>query len=320
MFGRLTIEAFQHDIVVMGGVLSMGLGLLLLIAGITYLKKWKWLWNEWLTSLDPKRIGAMYIIVATVMLLRGAVDTAMLRFQQIIGSTDTTFLTSDHFQQVFSAHGTIMIFFVAMGVVFGIVNLVLPLQLGTRDVAFPFLNSMSFWLFAAGAILVNISLAVGEFSAAGWLAYPPLSGIEYSPGVGVDYWIWSLQIAGLGSLLSGINFIATIIKMRAKGMTMMRMPIFSWSVLASMLLVIFAFPVLTVTLGLLALDRLMGMNFFTSSFGGNPMLYVNLIWAWDIQKSISSYFQRLVSFLKLWRRFHENGSLAIDQWSGLSPS
>ncbi|HEU5122171.1 MAG TPA: cbb3-type cytochrome c oxidase subunit I, partial [Candidatus Saccharimonadales bacterium] len=189
-------------------------------------------------------------------------------------------LTSDHFQQIFSAHGTIMIFFVAMGFIFALFNLIVPLQIGSRDVAFPFLNSVSFWLFAVGFGLVNLSLMVGEFSAAGWLAYPPLSENEYSPGVGVDYWIWSLQIAGIGSLLSGINFFVTILKMRAPGMTLMKMPIFIWSVLGSLVLIMFAFPILTATLGMLSLDRLLDMHFFTSDGGGNAMMYVNLIWAW----------------------------------------
>lgn len=280
IFGRLTLEAFQHDFVVMGAIGNMALGVLVVIAALFYFKRWTWLWKEWLTSLDPKKIGVMYIIVSFVMLLRGGADALMLRLQQILGSTDTTFLTSDHFQQVFSAHGTIMIFFVAMGLMFGIINLILPLQIGARDVAFPFLNSVSFYLFFAGVLLINLSLVVGEMAATGWLAYPPLSGIEYSPGVGVDYWIWALQISGLGSLLSGVNFLTTILKMRAPGMGLMKMPIFVWSVLVTMILVIFAFPILTATLGMLSLDRLLGMHFFTSDYGGNPMMYVNLIWAW----------------------------------------
>lgn len=281
MLGRLNLEAFHHDPIVLGGVAGMILGATTVVALLTYFKKWKWLWQNWLTSLDPKKIGVMYIIVATVMLLRGGADAIMMRTQQAIASGDSAgLLSSDHFQQVFSAHGTIMIFFVAMGFMFGIINLVVPLQIGARDVAFPFLNSVSFWLFVAGAMLVNASLIVGEFSAAGWLAYPPLSGLEYSPGVGVDYWIWSLQIAGIGSLLSGVNFLVTILKMRAPGMALMKMPIFVHSVVASMILVIFAFPILTATLAMLSLDRLMGMHFFTSDMGGNPMMYVNLIWAW----------------------------------------
>ena len=281
MFGLLGFDDLPHDPIVWGGALSViggGIGVVLLI---TYLKRWRWLYKEWLTSLDPKKIGVMYIIVAVIMGLRGLGDAAMMRVQQALATGGNEgILTSDHFQQIFTAHGTIMIFFVAMGLMFGIINLVLPLMLGARDVAFPFLNSVSFWLFFMGMVLINASLVIGEFAATGWLAYPPLSGLEYSPGVGVDYWIWSLQIAGIGSLLSGVNFIVTILKMRAPGMTLMKMPIFAWSVLGSMLLVIFAFPILTATLAMLSLDRLLGMHFFTSGMGGNPMMYVNLIWAW----------------------------------------
>jgi cytochrome o ubiquinol oxidase subunit 1 len=281
MLGRLTWDALPHDMIVLGGAVSMGLGALTALVALTYFKKWKWLWKEWLTSLDPKKIGIMYALVAILMLLRGGVDALMMRTQQILSTGDSQgILTSDHFQQVFSAHGTIMIFFVAMGFVFAVMNLIIPLQIGARDVAFPFLNSVSFWLFVAGMMLMNISLVIGEFSAAGWLAYPPLSGIEYSPGVGVDYWIWALQIAGIGSLLSGVNFFVTILKMRAPGMTLMKMPIFVHSCFCSLILIMFAFPILTATLAMLSLDRLLGMHFFTSDFGGNPMMYVNLIWAW----------------------------------------
>jgi cytochrome o ubiquinol oxidase subunit 1 len=281
MLGRLNWDAIPRDPVTLGGALSMVVGGIFIMALLTYTKRWKWLWKEWLTSLDPKKIGVMYIIVALVMLLRGAADAGMMRAQQALSAgANHGFLDSDHFQQIFSAHGTIMIFFVAMGLMFGLINLVLPLQLGSRDVAFPFLNSVSFWLFAAGMVLVNLSLVIGEFSPAGWLAYPPLSEAQFTPGVGVDYWIWALQIAGIGSLLSGINFFVTIIKMRTKGMNMMKMPMFAWSVLGSMTLVIFAFPILTVTLALLFLDRAFGMHFFTGGGGGNPMMYVNLIWAW----------------------------------------
>ncbi len=281
MLGRFTLDDLPHDPIVLGGAVTIvliGLGL----AGLlTYFKKWKWLWTNWLTSLDPKKIGVMYIIVAAVMLLRGVMDAAMMRIQQATAVGENSgILSSEHFQQVFTAHGSIMIFFVAMGLMFGLINLIVPLQIGARDVAFPFLNSVSFWRFVAGMMLMNASLVLGEFSATGWLAYPPLSGLEYSPGVGVDYWIWAVQIAGIGSLLSGINFFTTILKMRARGMTLMKMPIFVWSVLGSMSLVIFAFPILTVTLALLSLDRTLGMHFFTSDAGGNPMMYVNLIWAW----------------------------------------
>jgi len=281
MLGRLTIHALSHGPVELMGIAVMGLSGLAAVAALTYFKRWKWLWREWLTTVDPKKIGVMYIVVATLMLLRGGVDALMMRAQQAVSvGNNHGFLTSDHFQQVFSAHGTIMIFFVAMGFMFGLINLILPLQLGSRDVAFPFLNATSFWLFTAGMMLINASLVIGEFSIAGWLAYPPLSELRYSPGVGVDYWIWSLQIAGIGSLMSGINFFATIIKMRRAGMSLMKMPVFAWSVMASMSLVIFAFPILTATLAMLSLDRLIGTHFFTGDFGGNPMMYVNLIWAW----------------------------------------
>ena len=281
MLGKLTIDAFKHDYIVMFGVVSMiGAGLLAVIL-LTVFRKWKWLYKEWLTTLDPKKIGIMYIFVAILMLLKGISDAMLMRVQQATASgASDGILTATHFQQIFSAHGTTMIFFVAMGLMFGVINLIVPLQIGARDVAFPLLNAISFWLFVAGMLLVNASLAIGEFSAAGWLAYPPLSGIQYSPGVGVDYWIWALQIAGIGSLLSGVNFITTILRMRCPGMKLMRMPLFCWSVLGSMALVVSAFPILTVTLALLALDRYMGMHFFTSDFGGNPMMYVNLIWAW----------------------------------------
>lgn len=281
MFGRLTLEAFHKSPIEMGAGIGMIAGGLIVVAALFYFKRWKWLWREWLTSLDPKRIGVMYLVAATLMLLRGLADALMMRAQQAMASGDAQgILTSDHFQQVFSAHGTIMIFFVAMAAIFALFNFIVPAQIGARDVAFPLLNSISFWLFVAGMIMINVPLLVGEFSAAGWLAYPPLSGLEYSPGVGVDYWIWSLQIAGVGSLLGGINFLVTIMKMRAPGMSLMKMPIFVWSVLGSVLLIIFAFPILTATLGMLSLDRLMGMHFFTSGFGGSPMMYVNLIWAW----------------------------------------
>ena len=281
MLGRLTLEAFQKSPIEMGAGIGMIAGGLLVIAALFYFKRWKWLWKEWITSLDPKKIGVMYLIVAVLMLLRGLADALMMRAQQAMASGDAQgILTSDHFQQVFSAHGTIMIFFVAMGVMFALFNLIVPAQIGSRDVAYPFMNSVSFWLFVAGMIMINVPLLIGEFSAAGWLAYPPLSGLEYSPGVGVDYWIWSLQIAGIGSLLSGVNFFVTILKMRAPGMTMMKMPIFVWCSFGSVLLILAAFPILTATLGMLSLDRLMDMHFFTSSGGGNPMMYVNLIWAW----------------------------------------
>jgi cytochrome o ubiquinol oxidase subunit 1 len=281
MFGRLTFHAFKHNWIELCAGLSMIVGLLVIIFLLSYYKRWKWLWHEYLTSLDPKKIGIMYVVVSCVMFLKGAADAFMLRAQQMFAVGDSQgYLGAEHFQQVFSAHGTTMIFFVAMGAIFAVVNLIMPLQIGARDVAFPFLNSISFYFFAAGAMLLMTSLIIGEFSGAGWVAYVPLSGLAYSPGVGVDYWIWSVQIAGIGSLFSGINFMATIFKMRCPGMTLMQMPIFIWSILGTMILIVFAFPILTATLGMLTLDRVFDTHFFTSDFGGNPMMYVNLIWAW----------------------------------------
>lgn len=281
LLGRLSLDSLPQDLITQGGAISIVIGGMLATAALFYFKKAGWLWKNWLTTLDAKKIGVMYIIVAVLMLARGAADALMIRAQQALASGDASgIVSSDMFQQVVSAHGTIMIFFVAMGLMFGLINLVLPLMIGARDVAFPFLNSVSFWLFAAGMVLINVSLIVGGFSPGGWLGYPPLTELAYSPGPGVDYWIWALQIAGVGSLLSGINFLVTILKKRAPGMTLMKMPVFAWSVLVTTILIIFAFPILTATLGMLGLDRLMGMHFFTSDFGGNPMMYVNLIWAW----------------------------------------
>ncbi|MDR6671713.1 cytochrome o ubiquinol oxidase subunit I [Xanthomonas sp. 1678] len=282
MLGKLTLEAIPyHEPIVMGALAGAGLIGLLIMAAITKYKKWGYLWHEWLTSVDHKRIGVMYIVVALVMLLRGFADAAMMRTQQAIAHGGSEgILPPHHYDQIFTAHGVIMIFFMAMPFMTGLLNLIVPLQIGARDVAFPFLNSLSFWLFVAGAALINISLGVGEFAQTGWLAYPPLSGLEYSPGVGVDYYIWALQISGLGTLLTGINFFVTIMRMRTPGMTLMRMPIFTWTALITNILIIAAFPILTVALALLGADRYLGTHFFTNDGGGNAMMYVNLIWIW----------------------------------------
>lgn len=281
MFGLLTLSAFIHGPIETGAQLMVVLGGLVVIALLFYFKRWQWLYKNWLTTLDHKKIGVMYIVLSFVMLVRGGTDALMMRAQQAVAvAPNSGYLSSDHFAQLFTAHGIIMIFFVAMPFMFGILNFIVPLQIGSRDVAYPFLNSMSFWLTVAGAMLINASLVVGEFAATGWLAYPPLSELQYSPGVGVDYYIWALQVAGAGTLISGINFLVTIIKMRAPGIHLMRMPIFIWTVLGSMTLVIFAFPILTATLAMLALDRTLGMHFFTTDLGGNAMMYINLIWAW----------------------------------------
>jgi len=282
IFGKLTWDALPHEWFTIGGTIALILGGLGVAAALTYYKRWKWLWTEWLTSTDPKKIGIMYIIVASLMLFRGALDAGMIWLQQSLSvGSSQGYLNANHFQQIFTAHGTIMILFVTMGFLFGLMNFIIPLQIGARDVAFPLLNTLSFWLYVAGAILINMFFVLGgEFAATGWLAMPPLSELAYSPGVGVDYWIWSLQVSGLGTLLSAINILATIVKMRAPGMTLMKMPMFVWTSLCSLVLIISAFPLLTMTLILLSLDRTLGMHFFTSSYGGNPMMYVNLIWSW----------------------------------------
>jgi cytochrome o ubiquinol oxidase subunit 1 len=281
MFGRLTAEAFKHDWIEYLAGLSMVGGALMIIILLTYLRRWGWLWKEWITSVDHKKIGIMYIITSFIMLAKGLIDAIMMRAQQAFAVGDSMgYLTAPHFQQLVTAHGVTMIFFVGMGLMFGLINLVLPLQIGARDVAFPFLNNLSFWLFASGAMFIMVSLVIGVYAGTGWTAYPPLSGLKYNPGVGVDYWLWSIQISGAGSLLSGINFLATIFKMRCPGMTLMRMPIFVWATLATMVLVVFAFPILTATTAMLTTDRLLDTKIFTPDFGGNPMMYINLFWAW----------------------------------------
>ncbi|WP_199099410.1 cytochrome o ubiquinol oxidase subunit I [Dyella sp. ASV21] len=282
MFGRLTLESLPlHVPIVLGTFAVVALGGLVLVAVLTYFKLWGYLWREWFTSIDHKRIGIMYMILGFIMLLRGFADAIMMRAQQAISFGDNMgYLPPEHYDQIFTAHGVIMIFFVAMPMVTGLMNFVMPLQIGARDVAFPFLNNFSFWMTVAGALLVMASLFVGEFARTGWLAYPPLSDIASSPDAGVDYYIWALQIAGVGTLLSGINLLVTIIKMRAPGMTMMKMPVFTWTALCTNVLIVAAFPVLTAVLALLALDRYAGTNFFTTELGGNAMMYVNLIWIW----------------------------------------
>ncbi|MBV9842776.1 MAG: cbb3-type cytochrome c oxidase subunit I [Sphingomonadaceae bacterium] len=241
---------------------------------------WPYLWHEWITSVDHKRIGVMYVILAVVMLIRGFADALMMRSQQALAFHAPGYLPPEHYDQVFSAHGTIMIFFAAMPFVIGLMNFAVPLQLGVRDVAFPTLNSVGFWLTASGALLVNISLVIGEFARTGWLPYPPLSELKYSPGVGVDYYLWALQISGVGTLTAGINIVVTILKMRAPGMSYFRMPMFCWTSLGSCMLIVAAFPILTATLAMLILDRYLGFHFFTNDAGGNMMMFVNLIWAW----------------------------------------
>jgi cytochrome o ubiquinol oxidase subunit I len=282
IFGRLSWEAVPyHEPILVATFAAVVLGGLVVLAALTKMRLWAPLWNDWICSIDHKKIGIMYMVLGVVMLLRGFADAIMMRLHQAIAfGSNPGFLPPHHYDQIFTAHGVIMIFFVAMPLVTGFMNYVVPLQIGARDVAFPFLNNFSFWMTTGGAVLVMISLFLGEFARTGWLAYPPLSGLLQSPDVGVDYYLWSLQIAGVGTTLSGINLIATILKMRAPGMGLMKMPVFTWTSLCTNVLIVATFPVLAATLALLTADRYLGTNFFTSDLGGNPMLYVNLIWIW----------------------------------------
>jgi cytochrome o ubiquinol oxidase subunit 1 len=282
LLGKLSwSEIPLHEPIIMGASAMMILGILSVLGWIVLKGHWPYLWREWLTSVDHKRIGVMYIVLALLMLLRGFADAIMMRAQQAVAAGSAQgYLPPHHYDQIFSAHGTIMIFFVAMPLVIGLMNFAVPLQLGVRDVAFPTLNSVSLWLTASGILLTNISLVVGEFAKTGWVAYPPLSELEFSPGVGVDYYLWALQISGIGTLLTGINFVTTILKVRAPGMSYMRMPVFCWTAFASNLLIVAAFPVLTATFAMLLLDRYLGFHFFSVGAGGNPMMYVNLFWIW----------------------------------------
>ncbi len=281
LFGKLTWAAipFSQPLPMIASAV-VGAVLLGIIIWVIVKGHLPYIWSEWLTSVDHKRIGVMYLILALVMLLRGFSDAIMMRTQQALALNAPGFLPPEHYDQIFSAHGTVMIFFVAMPFVIGLMNFVVPLQLGARDVAFPTLNSVGFWLTASGALLVNVSLVVGNFARTGWLPYPPLSVLTYSPGVGVDYYLWSLQISGFGTLIAGINIVTTILKVRAPGMTYMRMPMFTWTALASSLLIVAAFPILTATYAMLLLERYMGFHFFGNEGGGDPMLFMNLIWAW----------------------------------------
>lgn len=313
LIGKLDASALPHEWFTIAGSVGIIGMLLSIVALITYKKRWTWLWKEWLTTTDPKKIGIMYFIVGGLMLVRGGMDAIMIWLQQSLAGSDAGYLNGQHFQEVFTAHGNIMVFFVAMALIFGFVNYIVPLQIGARDLASPFMNTLGFWLYVAGVIMVNLFFFLGgEYAAAGWLAVAPLSGKEFSPGVGMDYWIWSLQISGIGTTLGGINFIMTILKMRAPGMSLMKMPPFTWGSLCSMVMVVSVFPLLTMTIFLLFIDRYFGTHFFTTTGGGNPMMYTNLIWMWGhpevyiimlpsfgaFTEIISTFSRRPVAFYK----------------------
>ncbi|WP_240504175.1 cbb3-type cytochrome c oxidase subunit I [Thioclava sp. JM3] len=281
LYGRLDYGAlpFYSPIAFAGAAVTVLAGVAV-VAIVLWTRSLPMLWRDWLTSTDHKKLGIMYVVLALVLLLRGFVDALMMRAQQAFGLNDGGYLPPEHYDQIFSAHGTIMILFMAMPFLTGLMNFVVPLQIGARDVAFPRLNNISFWLTAAGAGLVLISLVLGKFSQAGWTGYPPLSEREFSPDTGVDYWIWALLVSGVGTTLTGINFIVTIVKRRAPGMTWMRLPMFTWTALCASILIVLAFPALTVAAALLGLDRNLGMHFFTNDGGGNPMQFANIIWMW----------------------------------------
>lgn len=282
LLGKLNLsEIPYHNMMIMGAFGGMILLFLIILAVITFLGKWTYLWEEWLTSVDHKKIGVMYIIIAIVMGIRGFADSLMIRTHLVFSyGSHHGYLPPDHFDQVFTGHGVIMIFFMAMPFIIGLINIAVPLQIGTRDVAFPFMNLLSLWLLIAAVVITNLSLGIGEMAKTGWFAYPPLSERTYSPGVGVDYYIWILQIAGISTLMTGINFLVTILKLRAPGMSLMKMPLFTWAALCTVILIIGAFPILTVDLGLLSLDRYLGMHFFTNEKGGNMLIFINWFWAW----------------------------------------
>ncbi|QSX33652.1 cytochrome o ubiquinol oxidase subunit I [Shewanella avicenniae] len=282
LLGKLSIDAVPyHEPIVMGTLAGVGIIGALVVFLLTKYKLWLPLWRDWITSVDHKRLGIMYITLAMIMLIRGFADAIMMRTQLALATNGNTgYLPPEHYDQIFSAHGVIMIIFMAMPFMVGLMNIVVPLQIGARDVAFPFLNNLSFWLTAGGAILINISLGVGEFAKTGWVAYPPLSELTFSPGVGVDYYIWALQISGLGTLLTGVNFLVTVFKCRAPSMKLMQMPVFTWACTWANILIVASFPILTAALGLLTLDRYLDFHFFTNEGGGNAMMYINLFWAW----------------------------------------
>ena len=288
VFGRLSWQSFplvtavQHpstNAFIGAGAGAVAIvGAIMLAGMLTYFRLWRPLWHDWLTSLDHKRIGIMYVVVALVMLTRALIEAVLMRLHQASAVNAPGLVEPDHFAQLFSTHGTIMIFFMAMPFLTGFINYIVPLQIGSRDVAFPLLNSISLWLTGGAAVLMMVSLVVGRFSTGGWSGYPPYTELAFSPDVGPDYWIWAVSLGSIATTLSGLNFAVTIYKNRCPGMTYMRMPLFVWTSLCTSILMIFAMPALTVATGLLALDRYLGFHFFTNDLGGNMMNYANLFW------------------------------------------
>ncbi|MGJ7919854.1 cytochrome aa3 quinol oxidase subunit I [Neobacillus sp. LXY-4] len=266
------------DPLIIGSQIAILLSMIGIVAGITYFKKWRWLWTEWITTVDHKKIGIMYILAGVLMFFRGGIDGLLMKVQT--SRPEMEFLDAQHYNEIFTTHGVIMILFMAMPLLIGLMNVIIPLQIGARDVAFPQLNALSFWLFFVGAMLFNISFVVGGSPDAGWTSYFPLAGKEFTPGIGNNYYAVALQIAGIGTLMTGINFIVTILKMRTKGMTLMRMPMFTWTSFIASIIIVASFPIFTVALALMTFDRIFGTHFFTLSGGGLDMLWANLFWLW----------------------------------------
>ncbi|WP_052019851.1 cytochrome c oxidase subunit I [Paenibacillus sp. JCM 10914] len=231
---------------------------------------------DWLTTVDHKKIGILYLIAGGFFFGIGGIEAILIRLQLIKPMNDL--VSAQVFNELITMHGTTMIFLGVMPIIFALMNAVVPLQIGARDVAFPFLNSLGFWTFLFGGLLLNLSWIMGGAPDAGWTSYPPLSSNEYSPTHGVDFYTIGLQIAGIGTLIGGINFLATIITMRAPGMSFMRMPMFTWTVFITSAMILFAFPAITVGLVLLSFDRLLGANFFDVASGGNPVLWQHIFW------------------------------------------
>ncbi|WP_170785778.1 cbb3-type cytochrome c oxidase subunit I [Ruegeria lacuscaerulensis] len=287
LIGRLSWDAFPivgliqtpnaNEIVANAAAAVVLVGVVVVVGLLTWFRLWGPLWRDWLTSADHKKIGIMYIVFAIVMLARGVLEGVVMRAQQAAGPGDG-FLEAEHFAELFSTHGTIMVFFVAVPFVFGVANFLIPLMIGARDVAFPVMNQISLGLTVSAGMMLMVSLVVGAFSTGGWTAYPPYTGAAFNPGVGPDYWIWAIVVSGIGTTLTGINFAVTIYKLRAPGMTFMRLPMYCWTIICSSILIVFAMPPLGVAALMLAADRYLDFHFFTNDLGGNMMNYANLFW------------------------------------------
>ncbi len=290
LFGRLTLNSIPYDnpIIIFAFAFSVIAGLLVVVP-VLYYRKVGYIFREWICSVDHKKIGVMYIILGLVMMFRGFVDGMMIRTQQVTADGPTSphfleaqhgYLPPSHFDQIYSSHGTLMILFAVTPILTGLGNVIVPLQIGARDMAFPRMNAISLWLTVMGAMLVMASLFIGDFSDAGWVGLTPLTELPYSPSVGVDYWMWAIQISSIGTTLNAINIITTIIGMRAPGMRWDRLPIFTWTTLSTSIIGLTAFPILGVALALLGADRYLGTHFYTAGLGGNLMLYTDLFWIW----------------------------------------